>query len=503
MNGLEKIIKTFFGVVISGSLAGCAIPCINQNLMPLDTQRAEKIMCSSHSKNNTYKKTQQKEYCTQPEFIPYEIKIRSPELFLIAEPFEQEMKWNKEFFASKEKFFSVSELGMSFKQNVDITSEPVILAQGQSIENNIIEDLPPKQYTAPIENSNSKNNFPDIPSFVLHFLLSAGSFFALRYFLKRGDYMSLKKMYDFVVSLPELSKPGISERDVFGFLEKYDSDIPKDSLRLFAHEFVSQVPDKNEFSRLDLMILANTLKNNFTYSDESEVGLGMSSIVRNYDRSVMGFDSLQESVRKISKNISELGVACDSISDMLLGLNNPAKSCLLDFHNEYNSVLSAADNALADDKKGEAIHYFRDAIVCNPRRSEAYFGLAELLKHRMSYAGAFELFSDLLDSGPCDIIKSKVHLEMAKCYLFIDDYDSAFEELDKVDANITEKYGLIKQCRAEKHMSSGKVRLFLSKVYNCYLKPGFSYYQSTVKKKGAGIVKKQVLGTKQGIEESF
>ncbi|MBN1645381.1 hypothetical protein JW851_05100, partial [Candidatus Woesearchaeota archaeon] len=311
-----------------------------------------------------------------------------------------------------------------------------------------------------------KNNLPGL---LFTLLLSCAGAGAYVLFKKRKK---IKDTIKFIASLPELSKPGVSEQDVYSFLEKYTSHTPKAILKIFAYNFTELLPDKNEFSKLDLMILSNTVKNNFKYKSDAELGAGISNVVKNYDRSVLTFEDLLDSVKSLRKVSPKLSSASKNIAHILSGLGNGS---LFEFRKEYKSLLNKAYADITKENIYSASNYFKEAIICNPKRSEAYFGLADLLAGNHSRANAFEIYTDLIDSNPCDIILSKAFLERAKCYVFVKDYDSALSDLEKVEDNVKEKYGLLKKCGSETGLSSRSIRSFFKKAYYCYLRPAFSY----------------------------
>ncbi|MBD3354930.1 tetratricopeptide repeat protein [Candidatus Woesearchaeota archaeon] len=289
-----------------------------------------------------------------------------------------------------------------------------------------------------------------------------------------------------------MSRPGITNEDVCGFLEKYTANTPKTVLKVFASQFMDILPDKNEFSRLDLMILANTLKNNFEYKNDADLGFGICNVVKNYDRSVLSFEELRSTVEDTSKNILELDIAAEEMAGSMDSLNSRMNNkCLFEFRKEYASLLSEVNKNLEQNNLSEVINYFNEAIICNPERSEAYFGLAGVYERQGYFEDAVDVLEMLVDSRPCDVIRSRAFLEKARCYIALGNPDRALQDLEQVDDNINEKYSLQKQCRSGYEiLGKETIKNFMKKAYHCYLRPAFSYWKSTKKKKGAGSKEK-------------
>ncbi|MBD3204662.1 hypothetical protein GF327_10305 [Candidatus Woesearchaeota archaeon] len=492
MKCLEKIINFSAGAILSGALfVGCTIP--SKSSVPLIPKTPNKISSSEpvlKSAKNIHKSDSEKITLAQNSI--------DSSLFLLPEPIEPEINWKKEVFAPAEFNWAKEDLHITF-------SKPDLEALVQ----------PKKEYVFPArdiysecssmprpfqpESDMPKNNWPDFSSIALHLLVSASSVFAFRYLRRKKIFKKIKEAYDFLISLPELSKPGIYQNDILKFLENYAPNTAKSSLKLFAHQFMRAIPDRKQFSKLDLIVLANTLKNNFKYNDYTELGLGIYTLIKNYDRSVFSFESLLESVKNSEKNLT-LPQVCENISKMLFTLNqNTNGNALFEFQKEYNTLIDAAEYECCNGRISYAENYFREAIICNPERSEAYFKLASVLILRTrKYSSIIKVYSDLISSEPCDIIKSQAYLERATQAALHQKIDTALNDLDKVRDDFIRKYQLLSWGWDGKKSKAEKFLFFCKKIYSCYMKPAFRYYNSlslNQKNKLTGCLDNSVLIT--------
>ena len=341
------------------------------------------------------------------------------------------------------------------------------------------------------ETNNSKNtplkeNPLDFGTTVaLSALASLGSSFVLKYFLaKKSSSLinSAKEAYAFIKSLPELSKPGITEESVREFIQRYSPDTPVLASHFAAKTFMNVLPDANQFSKLELMVFANTVKQYYS-CDDKEFCTGVYRIVENYDRSVVEFDDLQKTVVDFStkKGYSKFSEVASAISSNLSQLNSLSKKQGLSNNRaEYRISIAKAERAVKNNNYDSAVNYFKEALVFNKRRSEAYFGLSDVYLKQNFLVDAAETLDDLIASFPCKPVLSKAYLARASCFVVIGNAQAALGDVRKADSSQLEKYVLEDMCQSMLNQNSvaKKAVNLLKKGFYCYVKPALSYLVS-------------------------
>ncbi len=299
----------------------------------------------------------------------------------------------------------------------------------------------------------------------------------------------IKDLYQFLRSLPELSRPGISSTEVYEFLRKYSPTTPVLAARLAASQFMENLPDANQFSKLELMLLANTVKAQYSPSD-AELYKGISRIVENYDRAIVSFEDLLNSVAELNvkPDCSKIGRAAEVINKSLLQLNSESKKpSLFAFRKEYRAQIAKAERSFDKNEVDSAVTHFKEALVFNKRRSEAYFGLAESYQRKGLFADAMDILSELIETAPCKPVLSKAHLMRASCFLAVENPRAALEDLSHVDDSDSYKYRFKQLCHSTIDSISGlgavaDAKDTLKQGYHCYALPAFRYWRSTKKK---------------------
>lgn len=299
----------------------------------------------------------------------------------------------------------------------------------------------------------------------------------------------IKDLYQFLRSLPELSRPGISSTEVYEFLRKYSPNTPILAARLAAGQFMETLPDANQFSKLELMLLANSVKTQYSASD-AELYTGISRIVENYDRAIVSFEDLLNSVAELNtkQGCSKISEAAGAISESLVQLNSESKKpSLFAFKKEYRAQIAKAERSLDKNEVDSAVTHFKEALVFNKRRSEAYFGLAESYQRKGLFADAMDILSELIETAPCKPVLSKAHLMRASCFLAVENPRAALEDLAYVDDSNSYKYRFKRLCYSAIYSVSGlgavaDAKDVLKEGYHCYALPAFRYWRSTKKK---------------------
>jgi len=333
-----------------------------------------------------------------------------------------------------------------------------------------------------------KQNIPEMPYsstadwtwLLLSTLVNLGFFWGVRNLLRQKSFKAsaFEKAYSFLASLPELSRPGIVEKDVSGFLQKYSPSTPSLMSTLAAKYFMNSLPDANQFSKLELMILANVVKNRFKPSD-AEFCQGICKIVENYDRAVVSFDDLLQSVQKSS---SPIGSAVENISHELVQLNSGSnKSDLLAYKTEYHTLIAKAESAFEKKDLDSAHNYFQEALSLNKRRSEAYFGLTNVYARQGLLIDAASMLCELIKTVPCQPVISKACITKAVCFLRLGCVDRSLDSLRFADDSDIRKYELGRICSSIIGSNSfvNNTIDFFKKGYYCYARPAFKYWMST------------------------
>lgn len=343
----------------------------------------------------------------------------------------------------------------------------------------------------------SAQHSPSSPWSLLIFLgvfAALGSLAGFRSFSKQkpSKIEKLKKAYGFFVSMPELSRPGITESSVFEFIKEYSPNTPALLSKLAASYFMDALPDANQFSKLELMILANTVKNQYSPSD-TELCKGICRIVENYDRAVMEFDELVESVVELNtvSGHEDIGSVSESICSSLVKLNaQSGRPSLSELKAEYRAQIVTAEHMLEKENYDGADKCFQYAISLNSRRSEAYFGLAGIYEKKEFFGDAIGILNKLITSKPCAPVRSRAYLLRARMYASLGNYELALSDLSEASNGDLYKYTLKNFCLSQ----SGRVKSVKERIIDaskkglyCYAKPAFSYWQSTKKKKRENI----------------
>lgn len=323
-----------------------------------------------------------------------------------------------------------------------------------------------------------KNKLP----FILLFA-GLGAYFIAR---RRNE---IKDLIQFIVSLPELSRPGITEKDAYELLQKYDGEIPAGIASILSKQFINTFPDRNAVSKLELLILGNTVKNVFNCGNY-ELYTSLCNILINYNRAVLEFDDLIKTVKDSNSKTgySFADPASEQIKIWLNALNNTHSdgNKICEYSKEYVSLLSRADDFVAKEKDYDAVLCLEEAVLLNPFRSEAYFCLATLYTNACRHNDALAVLNELIAAHPCKPVLSSAYLRRAELCANNGDYDAALHDLEKVnDADIA-KYRLKKSCYSAcgiEAPAKEKVVNFLKKAYFCYIKPGLAYYASKKKMK--------------------
>ena len=292
----------------------------------------------------------------------------------------------------------------------------------------------------------------------------------------------IKNLIKFLYSLPGFSRPGIIEDDVFDFLKQYSSDVPPAVIKLSSRHFINSLPDSNMFSQMDIMVLINTLKNNFDFKDYVSVYSGLCSVISKYDRSILSFNDLISSVKNTEESSLEKGVK--EIKGVLSNVSKNSE--LLKYHKKYNNILNKAVNEKNNNNVKSAMLSLEEAVLLNPARSEAYFGLSNLYDFDNNSTDAVGVISDLIAKSNCEEILSNAYLRRAELSFYGGNYESALQDLKQVVDYDYKKYVWQSNCRnALKNNSLFKrTKQSFNKLLFCMIKPGLRYYKSTKKKKG-------------------
>lgn len=336
----------------------------------------------------------------------------------------------------------------------------------------------------PVKNNPVKDDYFNLAGLALNFFAAAGSFLALRHLfnkVKNMSFQELKNKYDFIVSLPELSRPGVEENDVYNFLAKYSDNFPPAALKIFSNMFVNVLADANMFSKLELTVLANTVKNNYDCDNDFVLFGSLIDILVYYSRNVAGFDELITTVKNLNKKsgYANLPVASEKIKKILKMTS--ANDHIFDFHDEYVDLLERADVFVSKGDDYDAVLSLEEAVLINPKRSEAYFGLSDLYQNADRPDDALAVLNGLIMESPCGMILSKAYLKKAELLAGKRYFDLALASLEKVSDGDIGKYRLKKLCSKNGLSFKEKAIDFLKKAYFCYLKPGMAYYESTKK----------------------
>ena len=344
-------------------------------------------------------------------------------------------------------------------------------------------------------NSYEKGNSENIPStktpfdfgttVALSALASLGSSFFLKYLLAKKSsslIASIKEAYSFIKSLPELSKQGITEESVRDFIQRYSPNTSTLAAHFAAKTFMDALPDSNQFSKLELMVFANTVKNHYS-CDDAEFCTGIYRIVENYNRTVMEFDDLQKTVVDFNtkKGYSRFSAVADIISKNLVQLNAQSKQQgLFNYKKEYRACISRAETAIKQNNYSSAINHFKEALVFNKQRSEAYLGLSELYQKQNFLVDAAETLDDFIASSPCKPILSKAYVARASCFVEIGNANAALSDVRRADNSQLEKYVLEDRCHSMLNDNSIKKKAvnLLKRGYFCYVRPALFYLES-------------------------
>ncbi len=339
------------------------------------------------------------------------------------------------------------------------------------------------------EQNPSKSNSFNWTGIALNLFTAVGSFFVFRYFLNKAksiSFASLKKTHDLLVSLPELSRPGISEENVYSLLRQHAKDISPVVLKKLSVEFIDVLCDKNAFSRLELMILANTMKNTYNCKHDIILYTGLCRVLINYNREALEFNDLLDSIKdsNIKQGYSKLAFATQEIKELLEELNKASNDKnILKYRDAYTKQLGYA-------KKQSDLSYklscLKEAVLINPKRSEASFELSELYQSDGRLSDAITVLNEFIKTNPCKPVLSKAYCKRAGYYINLGEYEDALQDLENVNNNDYHKYCLKGICYAKLGLNKSfkeTLKDAFKESFYCFVKPAWSYFKSTRKNK--------------------
>jgi tetratricopeptide (TPR) repeat protein len=276
--------------------------------------------------------------------------------------------------------------------------------------------------------------------------------------------------------------PGITKEDVYTFLKEYRPSTPDTVLKLISNQFMKVLPDSNMFSPLEIMILANTIKNNFTSNNDLEFCSSVATIVEKYDRSVLSYKDFLSTVRRVAGKNIKLFPASEEIKESLVELNKSSKQLpVYSNKKKYDCLLRKADESRKNAEDSEAQMVLEEAVLVNPGRSEAYFRVSEIYDDDNRFEDAVHVLDDLIAAEPCKPVLSTVYLKRADLFLARGNYNAALQDLNCVDNGDYRKYRIRVCCIVESgNITSGKEELAVlaKEFFHCYVAPGLAYWAS-------------------------